>query len=153
LRYTWITIGHKWYVLLAGLKIGRIPLLHLIIHDWHKFLPSELPHYQRQFFGDKGDPVGFAQAWVHHQNFGWHHWEYWITRSDHSRGGSGAVDGCLEMPEIYVREMIADWMGASKMYTGSWDMREWLSKNLAKIKVHPKTEIRVKEILQELGQY
>lgn len=84
MNYFWLTIKHKWFVFLAGLKTG-VPLWRLIIHDWSKFTPSELPHYQRQFFGDKDDPLGFAAAWLHHQNHNPHHWEYWLPRSGHAK--------------------------------------------------------------------
>lgn len=146
MKYFWATLRHKWFVFLACLRMG-VPLWRAIAHDWSKFTPEELPHYDRQFFGDKGDPRGFAQAWLHHQNHNPHHWEYWITRSDHSKGASGAVNGCLYMPETYVREMIADWLGASRAYTGSWNMRDWLEKNLPRIKVHPGTRERITALL------
>ena len=146
MKYAWATLRHKWFVFLACRRMG-VPLWRAIVHDWSKFTPAELSHYDRQFFGDKSDPVGFARAWLHHQNYNPHHWEYWITRSDHSRGASGAVDGCLEMPETYVREMIADWMGASRAYTGSWDMTRWLEKNLPIIRLHPDTREMVTMLL------
>ena len=128
-----------------------MPLWRALIHDLSKFTRSELPHYNRQFFGDKGDPQGFAKAWLHHQNRNPHHWEYWITRSDHSHGGSGAVDGCLPMPARYIREMVADWMGASKAYTGSWWMQDWLEKNLGKMRLHPTTKDSLYSILFSQG--
>ena len=149
-RYFLITIRHKWFILLASFQVD-LPLWRAVVHDLSKFTLAELPHYDRQFFGDKGDPAGFAQAWLHHQNKNPHHWEYWITRSDHSHGGSGAVDGCLPMPRVFVTEMIADWMGASKAYTGEWDMTDWLGKSLIKIKVHPDTEADVDASLLTLG--
>lgn len=115
-------------------------------------MPAEYPHYQRQFFGDKGDPNGFARAWLHHQNHWPHHWEYWITRTNHIRGDTAdIVDDCLPMPEKYVREMVADWLGASRAYTGSWDIGEWLSKNLQRIRVHPDTRLLVLKILADAG--
>lgn len=150
MRYAWATIRHKWFVFLAGLQLGGIPVWRLVIHDWHKFTPAELPHYNRQFFGDKGDPLGFACAWLHHQNLAPHHWEYWHTRSDHSKGGSGAINGWLPMPEIYVREMVADWMGASRSYTDSMDIQPWLDKSYSKMCLHPVTIERLRSVLLEI---
>ena len=150
MKYFWITVKHKWFVFLASLRTG-LPLWRVIIHDLSKFMRAELPHYDRQFFGDKNDPVGFAGAWLHHQNLNPHHWEYWITRSDHSHGGSGAVDGCLKMPRLYVIEMITDWLGASKAYTGSWDMTTWLEGNLQKMRLHPETRLEIWHQLFLLG--
>lgn len=151
MKHIFKTIEHKWYVLKACLILG-VPLRRALAHDLSKFSAEELPHYERQFYGDKADPEGFARAWLHHQNTNPHHWEYWVTRSDHTKGKSGAVNGCLEMPETYVREMVADWMGASKAYTGEWYMAKWLMANLPKVKLHPNTRALVGEILEkELG--
>ena len=151
MRYFLTTLRHKYFVLLAGLRLGGIPLLRLITHDWHKFTPAELPHYNRQFFGDKGDPVGFAMAWLHHMNFAPHHWEYWALRSDHSKGGSGAINGYLPMPETYVREMVADWCAAARTYGDSLDIQPWLNKNYHKMRLHPCTVDRLEMVLAEIG--
>jgi FMN phosphatase YigB (HAD superfamily) len=55
------------------------------------------------------------------------------------------------MPEKYAREMIADWLGASKAYTGSWDMTDWLNKNYNKIIVHKNTHAFIQKVLREIG--
>ena len=60
------------------------------------------------------------------------------------------------MPETYIREMIADWMGASKAYTGSWDMGEWLTSNWKNLSqnMHYQTENRLHSLLiHELGYF
>lgn len=150
MKYFWSTLRHKWFVLLAGFQVG-LSLWQSITHDLSKFTRAELPHYNRWFFVDKDDPNGWLRAWLHHQNFNPHHWEHWIIRTDHTRGRGNIVDGCLPMPERYVREMIADWMGASRGYTGSWDMSEWLATNLSKMKLHPVTRQRIDSVLVKLG--
>lgn len=145
MKYAWLTLKHKWYVFLASRRFRwySSPFWRILVHDLSKFSKAELPHYNRQFCGDKSDPVGFAKAWLHHQNCNPHHWEYWITRSDHSQGKSGAANGCLLMPIDYVKEMIADWMGASMAYTGSWEIREWVGVHLPTMRLHPKTIGRI----------
>lgn len=150
-KYAWLTIQHKWWVFLAGLKLG-VPLWQLIIHDFSKFGRHELFAYGRQFFGDKGDPLGFQRAWLHHQNHNPHHWEYWIPRTNHVRSGI-MKESPIVMPLPYIREMVADWMGASKAYTGSWDMTDWLEKNLPLIgpRLNPVTIADLKSILKSLG--
>ena len=129
-------------------KILSVPAEQLACHDDSKWGHDEFQHYARQAHGDKGDPIGYARAWLHHQNSNPHHWEYWILRSDGvgpryghhcAPANNGAVDGCLEMPEQYVREMVADWMGASFAYTGSWNIGDWLTANLDRMKIHPAT--------------
>jgi hypothetical protein len=134
---------HICAVRAAG-KLLRIDRYQLAAHDLSKYEFAEFPHYARQFHGDKSDPVGFAVAWLHHQNFNPHHWEHYISRS-------GRIRGALPMPEIFVREMVADWLGASRVYTGSWLIDEWCTKNVPKMQLHPHTLDRVGGILMELG--
>ena len=148
-KYARLTVKHKWFVFLAGLKMC-VPIHRLIVHDLSKFGRSELLAYGRQFFGDKGDPDGFARAWLHHQNVNPHHWEYWISRSGHNRGkqaGKHHKPFVLPMPDTYVREMIADWMGASRAYTGSWEMTDWLVENLPRMWLHQYTRARLQDLL------
>lgn len=150
-RYIWLTLKHKWFVFLAGLKTGA-PLFRLLIHDWSKFTPAEAPHYGRQFFGDKSDPLGFSYAWNHHQKTNPHHWEYWIPESGHNRGGYNDHEP-LPMPESYVREMVADWFGASRAYEGKWPTSRgswaWLKANLDVIRLHPESRRMVEKVLDE----
>ena len=159
-------LWHKWYVFLAGRKIG-VPIWRLIIHDWQKFAPLEFKAYAQNFFADdefrqrennlafekysvaEAAPYGhyikerFAYAWLHHENTAPHHWGYWIRRSGEHAGYP------LPMPRKYIYEMVADWMGASKAYTGSWDMTEWLDRNLPNYrdKMHIRTRHYVGEVL------
>lgn len=145
MRYFWATIRHKWFVFLAGLKLG-LPLWRAIVHDWSKFLPSELPHYNRQFFGAAGDLAGFGRAWHHHIVNNSHHPEHWTYIDANG-------EHVLEMSEIAITEMIVDWWGAGRSYNGSWDMQDWLSKNLSKKRLHPQTRIKVESFLCEHELY
>ena len=156
MKYLFLTLKHKWFVLLAGIKI-QTPIWKLLIHDWTKFLPCELPHYQRQFFGTADNPKGFIKAWIHHQNSNPHHWEYWIPRTGHNRCTPPYPDNvAVEMPEWAVREMVADWFGASRAYTGNWPSPNnwtWLAKQwpIIKLRLHPATAELVQQILLEMG--
>lgn len=145
MKYFKQTLIHKWWVLIAGLRLGGIPLWRLLIHDWTKFTPAELPHYNRQFFGDKNDPVGFAKAWNHHESHNPHHWGYWIARSGKYMGQP------LPMPKTYVREMVADWWGAGRTYNHSWNMTKWLTNSLPNIILHEDTRKEVINVLEEIG--
>jgi len=55
------------------------------------------------------------------------------------------------MPEMFALEMVADWMGSSWAYTGSWDMSAWLTKNIPRIRLHPGTATFVGDVLDGLG--
>lgn len=157
LKYLWLTTKHKAFVFRAGLKT-KAPLWRLIIHDWSKYLPSEAPHYGRQFFGDQSDPLGFSYAWLHHQRNNPHHWEYWVPVTGHNRGGYGDLEP-LPMPDWAVREMVADWYGASRAYEGRWPWTfntifewTWFDQNWPKIRrrIHPETQ---EKILGLLGRH
>jgi len=154
MQYVWLTIKHKYFVFIAGLKVG-VPIIRLILHDWTKFLPSELPHYQKQFFGNADDPLGFIQCWTKHQNRHQHHWEYWVPRTGHNRCSPPYMDNApIPMPTPAIKEMIADWIGASRAYEGSWPAPSnwpWLNNNLHSIRVHPQTRQKIKDILARLG--
>ena len=145
MRYLIATIKHKWWVFIAGIRLGGIPLLRLLIHDWSKFTWAELPHYNRRFHGANNDPLGFAMAWNHHECHNPHHWGYWIARSGKFTGQ------CLPMPRSYAREMVADWLGAERAYGSSWDMTKWLTANLPRIRLHQASRAHVYEALTELG--
>jgi len=118
---------HKKYVMEAGIMIGGIPRRMLFDHDASKFTFDEYPHYARQFHGDNGDPDGYV-----------------------ARDGS-YTDGVMRMPTIYVAEMVADWMGASKAYTGSYDMTNWLKVNVPKIKLHNDSRADMFTVLKSLN--
>lgn len=155
LRFLKSLILHKWYVLLAGLRLGDIPLWRLIIHDWSKFGTWEFDRYAANFFGDYSKSAvdrndldeEFAVAWLHHENFNPHHVGYWIPRTAQYKNMP------LRMPDTFVREMVADMMGASMAYTGSWDMTDWLDDNLAShmYLMHPDSSDLLLEILATRG--
>lgn len=152
LKYLWITIKHKYFVFIAGIKLG-CPVWRLIKHDISKFSFKELPHYGRQFFGDKSQPGKFIKAWIHHQNHNKHHWEYWIPRTGHNRCEPPYPDNePVLMSEDIVLEMIADWIGASRAYEKKWPKLEtwnWYNNNFHKIRVHPKTKFLIDNIIRK----
>lgn len=137
--------NHIRYVQKACDRLG-VPDSQMVRHDQSKWSPEEFPHYARHFHGDKGDLASFQRAWLHHQNHNPHHWEYWISRSHW-------LNDALPMPENYVREMVADWMGASMAYTGSWSIDEWCTENIPKMRMHAETRVLVGNVLGELGYH
>lgn len=152
LRYLKSLLLHKWYVILAGLRIGGIPILRLIFHDISKFSRREFLAYAQKYGTDSKPQsdqeeieLKFAYAWLHHESRNPHHWSYWIPRSGHY------ANQPLPMPKSYVREMVADWHAANRAYRGSWDSANWLKNNLLQMKLHPTTRQYVNTILQEMG--
>jgi hypothetical protein len=151
LRYASYVLRHKWFVLVAGLRT-HAPLWRLLVHDWTKLLPCEWSPYVRSFYGPwayKDRPAevvaAFDAAWLHHQHANPHHWQHWVLRED-----SGATK-VLEMPERYVREMVADWMGAGRAITGRWDVASWYAANREKILLGVGTRARVDELIAHVS--
>ncbi len=148
LAYLKYLIRHKWFVFLACHKCG-VSLWRSVIHDWHKFLPSEWFPYVYTFYNSDGtkakyaESMPFAQAWNYHQKRAKHHWQYWLLTWD--RGTTDA----LEMPEKYFREMVADWWGVGRAITGDWDAYTWYSKNAHIIRLHPQTRHHVEQLLMK----
>lgn len=151
LKYLRYLLRHKWFVFLAGLTT-KVPFWRLVIHDWSKFLPCEWFPYVEKFYGSwrsraEKNPsdflihLRFDYAWLHHQHSNLHHWQHWILRND---DGSEEV---MEMPENFVREMVADWMGAGRAITGKWEAAEWYLRNNAAIKLHSYSRLRAEELL------
>ena len=121
-------------------------LWRAIVHDASKFRIGEWLPYAHTFYGTNGESrykpdVLFNQAWLHHQHRNPHHWQYWLLRKD-----SGEIIA-LEMPEKFVREMIADWAGAGKAITGKWEIHKWYFENNHKIILHPTTKQLVETLL------
>jgi hypothetical protein len=136
-------LRHKWFVLLAGIRIGA-PLWRLLIHDWSKFRPSEWSAYRRMYYTEKGDTQAYVRAWNYHQNRNKHHWQYWVMLRD-----DGAVEK-IQMPPKYVREMVADWAGAGRAIKGEWEFAQWYSGRREMILLHPETRALVDGLVAAL---
>ncbi len=128
-------------------------------HDKSKWGPSEFPQYAAQFCGpaltDEAEKTKratrFAEAWLHHIHHNPHHWEHWLFSDGFTPKGSTVEHGAVRMPVPYIREMVADWMGASKTYTGTWDMTDWLNKNLPRIRLHSYVSEELVYVLRGIG--
>lgn len=147
---------HKWYVLIAGNVVG-VPIWRLIIHDWSKFSPIELLGYA----GNIGGGVSkkrWARAWLHHLHCNPHHPEHWVLSwrgnprfYDELGEKIGPFVTILPMPDIYVREMIADMMASSKTATGSYNIADWLNQNGPNMNFHDQTITLIDKIMKEAG--
>lgn len=158
LRYLSYVVRHKWFVLLAGLRT-RAPLWRLVIHDWSKFAPGEWFPYVDYFYRQDGTeqhrrsgghydptagPVAFNIAWLKHQHRNPHHWQHWVLFED-----SGARKP-MPMPEHFVREMVADWMGAGRAQGHGDDVAPWYERNKGIMVLHPETRALVEYLIAEV---
>lgn len=143
--YLQYVVRHKWFVLCASRKT-KTSLWRALIHDLSKFRPTEWGPYARTFYGTDGrsryvETREFNKAWLKHQHRNPHHWQHWLLQLD-----SGGVL-TIEIPRKYVREMVADWMGAGRAITGRWDYAEWYHRNWDKIQLHPNTRAFVEALI------
>jgi len=146
LNYLKYVLLHKYFVLVAGLRL-KVPFLQLVLHDQSKFTRAEWSAYAQCFYSKDGSKqckpdAKFTAAWNSHQKRNKHHFQYWMLIGD-----DGEVS-TLPMPENYVREMVADWMGAGRAKTGTWEAREWYLKNKGRIKLHPFTRAQAEMLLE-----
>lgn len=136
-----------------GRKI-RVPERQLEIHDKSKWSDNEFAHYALHFCSDLSKEktiADFVEGWLHHIHHNPHHWQYWVFPDGYSPPRSGLENGVMEMRPEYALEMIADWHGASRVYTGSWDIQKWLWENMPKIRVHTRTAEYLRNQLDGLG--
>lgn len=156
LKYLNYLLRHKWYVFLESIPEGII--WRGLLHDMSKFFPSQWFPYANYFYGKKGDDItkgrdetgyykptdtgdkAFDFAWLLHQKWNRHHWQWWILPED-----EGGVK-ILPMTEPYLKEMICDWIGAGKAQghfspknDKYFETRNWYRKNRNKMQLHPAT--------------
>lgn len=146
-KYFKYLMKHKYFVFIAGIKIGA-PLWRLIIHDWSKFMPIEWFAYVETFYGkyeykDRPSKLvkAFDRAWLHHQHYNPHHYQHWILRND------DGTSKALVIPDKFVKEMVADWAGAGRAITGKWEVLDWYKNNMHKMFIDSSTRTSVEYYL------
>ena len=83
IAYLISVLRHKWFVFIEAYKLG-IPWLG-VVHDLSKFRPAEFVPYAKYFYGKRKMPttqMAFDIAWLYHQKYNKHHWQYWILMND-----------------------------------------------------------------------
>jgi hypothetical protein len=137
-----------------------VPMHRALLHDWTKFTPVEWLPSVRAFYHSDGTPrqvrdttgaydptqlgSDFDRAWTHHQRNP-HHWQAWIAIGD------GGILKPIPIPETYVREMVADWIGAGRA-TAKRDTRTWYNLNKDKMILHPSSRQMIEQLLIEANQ-
>lgn len=102
LKYIGYLVRHQILVFRWCLKFGI--LWRGLCHDLSKFLPDEFFAHARYFFGVVRNKKALDRAWWKHQRRNKHHWQYWTVI-----GNDGALSA-LDMPLVYRKEMLADWL-------------------------------------------
>lgn len=147
-KYLLVLIRHRSALAKAAKKLN-VPMARVLRHDNSKFSWLEWRAYVRKLVLKIDDDQEWAAAWEHHWQSNDHHIEYWEDRGmifswtgeirlkDWPHAFTHypkAVGTCgVAIPDVAVREIIADWMAASYAYSGSWPVAPvwgWGNKNL-----------------------
>lgn len=118
-------------------------------HDMSKNDQNEFWYYAARFFPINGtDPESkivkdnFQIAWLHHVHNNPHHPAHWALVDD----GKVII---LNMPDIYIIEMICDWMAMSKYYN-STTKEYWKSESAQKLPISEYTKSKINEVLNNI---
>lgn len=140
-------------------KINIIELdKNLQIHDASKVLPEEYEAYDNYFYGEEKTPEieeAFDYAWLHHIHNNPHHWQHWILKEDDSMvSGNSMIVKCLDIPDNYILEMVADWWSFSwKKYLTSHDKNDlyeifsWYEAHIDCMLIHENAKQKVEDLL------
>ena len=140
--------GMTW---LVSHGIAEDPMLaeYVVQHDSSKYSSAEYEPYDDYFYGNpnrtKEDiDKDFDYAWLHHIHHNPHHWQHWLLKED-----DGELKA-LEMPEVYVYEMIADWWAFSWNKNDLTEIFPWYEEHKPKMILHPNTLALVESILDKI---
>lgn len=114
-------------------------------HDASKYVAEEYDPYDAYFYGEK-DEDAFNFAWLHHIHANPHHWQHWLLVNDD--------DGfmALEMPKVYVFEMVADWWSFSWRTGNLSEVFNWYESHRDVMILHDATRELVEGILNEIAE-
>lgn len=145
---------HKYYVFKYACKLG-IPIRGFF-HDMSKFSPTEFWESVKYWQGNRSpidackEENGWSACWLHHKGRNKHHYQYWIDGID--EGGKP-----IKMPMKYVKEMLADFLGAGNAYskdkfTYASEAQWWENKkkNCPNMIIHPETKKFIDNFMEEL---
>ncbi len=149
IAYLKYVLLHKWFVFKAR-KLTGCSLWRALVHDLSKFSLSEWLPYVNTFYDENGNghykpSVDFDYAWNNHQKYNKHHWQYWVLMND-----SGKTT-LLQIPDKYIKELVADWFGASMAITGKNDVKNWYNKNKDKMTIHTESREKIERIIENCG--
>lgn len=125
-------------------RLMRVPEEQLYIHDESKWSAAEFPAYVRKYAMGIDDKPDFERAFLHHLHHNPHHWQHWLLPNV-------ASNTAVDMPENYIREMVADWLGAGAAYNPDQNPQIWLNENFSRMIFSPQSEATLRAVLKEVG--
>lgn len=118
-------------------------------HDASKTDPEEYDAYDAYFYGNNRSysvVQNFKKAWLRHIHNNPHHWQHWILINDEPKEGMVVID----MPYIYVVEMICDWWAFSWTKGDLNEIFGWYEDRKDYMKLSDNTRISVEYILGKM---
>ena len=118
-------------------------------HDASKTDPEEYDAYDAYFYGNNRSysvVQNFNKAWLRHIHNNPHHWQHWILINDEPKEGMVVID----MPYIYVVEMICDWWSFSWKKGDLNEIFGWYEDRKDYIKLSANTRRSVEYILGKM---
>lgn len=115
-------------------------------HDNSKYYDEEYYPYLHWFYPENNEEknrIEFDYACLHHYHNNPHHWNHWILNDDEDKN----TDRVLDMPEIYVIEMLCDWSSFSKKNPESTAYKWWVD-NQDKMKMTENTKTLVNKYIE-----
>lgn len=109
-------------------------------------LSCEYDAYANYFYGEQTPEVKecFNRAWLAHIHANPHHWQHWMLQNDED----GLI--LIDMPYVFVVEMIADWWAFSWKANNLYEIFSWYEKNKKGILLSDKTRKNVEMILGKI---
>lgn len=124
-------------------------------HDESKDLKDEYIAYDNFFYGpvlhierdgipDSKIKSDFNLAWLLHIHRNPHHWQYWVLIQDDED------TELIEIPTIYIIEMICDWWSFSWKAHNLFEIFEWYAKNRDNMQINPLSRSKIESILNKI---
>lgn len=120
-------------------------------HDTSKTSPEEYEAYDKYFYGGNrsyGVVTNFNYAWLHHIHNNPHHWQHWVLQNDDPEAGTI----CLEIPFVYILEMICDWWSFSWKTGDLMSIFTWYDEHKDYIQMHDASRKQLERILEQMKE-
>lgn len=117
-------------------------------HDTSKTEPDEYDAYDKYFYGgNRSYEVvnNFNKAWLNHIHRNPHHWQHWILICDNPR-----EDTIIDMPYLYIVEMICDWWSFSFRKGKLDEIFTWYDEHKNGMHLSSNTRKSVEDILAKI---
>ena len=115
-------------------------------HDNSKYDEDEYEAYDAYFYGgNRSYEVvnNFNYAWLRHIHKNKHHWQHWVLINDDPDKGTIILD----MPDVWIIEMICDWMSFSIAKGNMNELFDWYFHHKDHMMLSDYTRNKVEDIL------